>query len=78
MPCCLQYGRISFSTARRISEYGGCWEVTGAIFSARLICSTLKFETPIQRTLPSFCRTAIVCQASSRPGPLSEGGQCIW
>src|SRR5215472_4301211 len=43
--------------------------------SARWICAALKFETPIQRTLPSFLSAARVCQASSKPGPLSSGGQ---
>src|SRR6266446_3156717 len=48
-----QKGKISSSTSRRIKEYGGWSEVIGAMLCATCICSTLKLETPIQRTFPS-------------------------
>ena len=41
-----------------MSEYGGWSEVTGAIAWAPANSSTLKFETPIHRTLPSRCSAA--------------------
>src|SRR5579883_670422 len=76
LPYCQQEGRISFSTSGEIAEYGGCREVIGAICRQRSICFTLKLETPIHRTLPSFCSCASACQPSSRSA--SGSGQWIW
>src|SRR5271168_3550110 len=72
----LAEGRMAASTARFNMEYGGWFEVMGAIFITRSICSGLKFETPIQRALPSFCSAAITPHASSISS--SGLGQCIW
>ena len=58
-----QYGRMSVSTPRTSMEYGGWSEVIGAIACALLSCATLKLDTPIQRTFPSRCKSAIAPQA---------------
>src|SRR5215469_511342 len=50
-------------------------EVMGAILPTRFICSTLKFDTPMYRTLPSLWSWARVCQPSSISG--SGSGQWI-
>ena len=73
---CWQYGRISVSTSGETAEYGGCSEVIGAIGRIRSICCALKFDTPIQRTLPSCFSLA----NSPQPSSISSSGcgQWIW
>ena len=68
--------KIAPEVSGEIIEYGGCSEVTGAIAAARFKWSTLKFETPIQRTLPSALSCARVVQPSSTCS--SGSGQWIW
>ncbi len=69
-------GKISSSMSRWRSEYLGWSEQMGAIACARCICATLKFETPMLRTLPAFLSEARVAQPSSISR--SGLGQWIW
>ena len=48
----------------------------GAIFRQRSICSTVKFDTPMWRTLPARRSSAIAVQPSSMSA--SSTGQWIW
>ena len=67
---------MSASISRRSIEYGGWSDVIGPNRDTRSICPAEKFDTPIQRTLPSFWSWAIAAQPSSRSS--SGSGQCIW
>jgi hypothetical protein len=78
MPFCSQKGRISSSTSGCTSEYGGCSDVTGAISCAIVSSPTSQLLTPIQRTLPSRCSSAMVRQPSSFCAGSSSTGQWIW
>jgi len=71
---------ISFipdSTSRRINEYGGCSEVMRAMDCSFCISSTVAFDRPIRRTLPSLWRAASVFQPST-VSLKSSAVQWIW
>jgi hypothetical protein len=76
MSCSWQNGRISSSTPRRSRLYGGCSESIGPIDCARRSWSTLKFETPARRIMPSSRSSQSVAQPSSTSS--SGSGQWIW
>ena len=58
--------------SRRMAEYGGCRLVTGATLDAASRSATVKFETPMWRTLPAFLSSSSVRHASStEPGIVS-------
>src|SRR6266702_4079781 len=62
------YGRISFSTSRSMSEYGGCSVSTGAADWMRRSCSALKSGTAASTTTPSpGTRLRYYCAIPSRP-----------